>query len=66
MRKRSTQFLPLSNAGFGSSAALRHTTSLMSAFEREAVVQQLIFERQNLNVRFSRKRSFNLLENRYF
>jgi hypothetical protein len=38
----------------------------MSAFEREAVVQQLIFERQNLNVRFSRKRSFNLLENRYF
>ena len=50
------------NVGFGSAAALRHRISLMAANGRIPVVPQRFFKIQNLNVCFSRKRTFKLLE----
>jgi len=52
------------NGGFGSLAVVQHSTIPMAASVCKPVVPQRFFEIQNLNVCFSRKRSFNLLENR--
>jgi len=47
---------------FGSLAVIKDNISLMSAFERKADVFRFNFGTLRPNVRFSRKRTFKLLE----
>ena len=56
----------ISNARFGSLAALQNDISPMSASGCKPDIRRADFERFNINVRFSRKRTFRLAKTSCF